>query len=149
MTIAFFVAGHPKGQPRPRAVRRGAHAGVYDPGTADAWKSAVRDDALRNRPSQPMDGPVAVSLTFIIPRAKSRVRKATAHLPLWHDGKPDADNLAKAVLDALTPLGFFGDDAQVVRLTTDKRSAAQGERTGCHIVIHPAPQLTETAEASR
>jgi Holliday junction resolvase RusA-like endonuclease len=36
-------------------------------------------------------------------------------------GKPDCDNLAKAVLDCITQLGcFWRDDSQVVHLTISK-----------------------------
>jgi Holliday junction resolvase RusA-like endonuclease len=38
--------------------------------------------------------------------------KATA--PTHNDGKPDRDNLDKAILDAMTGIGFMRDDKQVV-----------------------------------
>jgi hypothetical protein len=37
----FFVTGLPKAQPRVKACIRGAHAGVYTPATADAWKKLI------------------------------------------------------------------------------------------------------------
>ena len=39
--IIFFAAGSPKGQPRVRAFVRGNHAGVYDPGTANEFKTSI------------------------------------------------------------------------------------------------------------
>lgn len=38
----------------------------------------------------------------------------------WHTQRPDADNVAKAALDALNGVVFF-DDAQVVTLKAEKR----------------------------
>ena len=138
-TISFFVAGTPKGQPRVKAFRRGAHAGVYTPGTADAWKSAVRSDAMRNASERgPLAGPVAVRLDFVMPRPKahSTKRGLRPDAPRWHASKPDADNLAKAVLDALGDLGtYWKDDAQVADLCITKR---YGERIGCTITIREA-----------
>ncbi len=32
---------------------------------------------------------------------------------IWHTSKPDTDNLAKQLKDAMTRLGFWGDDRQV------------------------------------
>jgi len=58
--VSFQVAGEPKPQPRPRAYRRGAHASVYNPDSADAWKAAVAAEALRCRPPEVLQGPLWV-----------------------------------------------------------------------------------------
>jgi len=126
MTISFFAPGDPKGQPRPRAFSRGGHARVFDPGTAEGWKSAVAVAAKPCLPAEPIAGPVRVTLHFSMRRPKSHYRtgKRAGELrpdaPGWFTSKPDADNLAKAVLDALTTLGAWGDDAQVARLIVEK-----------------------------
>jgi len=39
--IHFFVSGDPKAQPRIRAFAINGHARVYDPGTAEGWKSLI------------------------------------------------------------------------------------------------------------
>lgn len=49
--------------------------------------------------------------------------------------KPDLDNLAKAVLDVLTQLGVWRDDAQVVSGSWEKLYHAVGGRSGCHVVV--------------
>ncbi len=43
MAINFTaqVIGEPKGQPRGRAVSIAGHARVYDPKTAEGWKSLI------------------------------------------------------------------------------------------------------------
>lgn len=131
--ISFFVSGHPKGQPRARATRRGNHAGVYDPGTADAWKSCVRSD-WKAQPQEPWTGPIYVRLTFFFPRPNGHFRTGKNasilrdNAPNWHAAKPDADNAAKAVLDALTNAGAWADDAQVARLVVEKRWGLPGCR---------------------
>lgn len=39
----------------------------------------------------------------------------------WRDTKPDTDNLQKLLKDCMTQVGFWKDDAQVVRETVEKR----------------------------
>ena len=39
--MTLVIHGKPAPQPRVRAYRRGDHAGVYTPSTADAWKEQV------------------------------------------------------------------------------------------------------------
>ena len=136
MTTAFFVEGMPKGQPRPRAFSRGGHARVYDPGTAENWKSCVAVAAQANRiRGRFNDGPLRVELRFVMPRPKCHF-KTNGQLrdaaPEFHTGKPDCDNLAKATLDALTEIGAWRDDAQVAYLLVSK---AYGEQPGAFISI--------------
>jgi Holliday junction resolvase RusA-like endonuclease len=144
--VSFFVAGEPKGQPRVKAFVRGKHAGVYDPGTADGWKLLVRSESTRV-PHEPFAGPVMVALRFVFKRPNGhyvasdpkRERKATA--PLYHTAKPDCDNAAKALLDALTNVGtYWHDDAQVASLTVLKQYTGRKWPTpGCAVVIETAP----------
>jgi Holliday junction resolvase RusA-like endonuclease len=123
--ISFFVAGDPKGQPRPRAFAMNMGGGkfsarVFDSGTAEGWKSLIASAARPHVPAAPMLGPVRVyaSFTFARPKAHYRGGKFTALIredaPAWHLAKPDADNCIKALLDALTQMGgFWRDDSQV------------------------------------
>lgn len=133
--LEVFVAGKPKGQPRPKAFSRGKHAGVYDPGTAEEWKGIVRQEVKARWDGQPWEGAVSLSLGFKMPRPKGHsnskgLLKFSA--PLFHLGKPDADNLAKAVMDALTNLGVWKDDSQVAVLRVRKEYASL---PGCLINI--------------
>lgn len=136
MTTAFFAAGIPKGQPRPRAFSRGGHARVYDPGTAEGWKSAIAVAAQANRlAGQFQERPLRVELRFTFARPKSHRRTCGLvkdGAPRFHTSKPDADNAAKAVLDALTQIGAWHDDAQVAELNVLK---VYGETPGVLIVI--------------
>lgn len=127
MQIEFVVAGHPKGQPRPKAFVRGKRAAVYDPGTAEGWKGQIALAAKPFLPSMPLQGPLELSIEFSFLRPKSHygTSKGTPYLkdcaPTWHTSKPDLDNLAKAVMDALTQLGLWLDDQQVSKLVLLKR----------------------------
>lgn len=142
-TISFQVSGDPKGQPRPRAFARrmGAKfvARVYDAGTAEEWKSLIATAAKPFAPREPLGCAFYVQLHFIFRRPAHHYRggKFSAELkasaPLFHTAKPDADNLAKAVLDCLTQLGcFWRDDQQVTQLYVSK---SYGVMPGVHVQI--------------
>ena len=139
----FRANGIPKGQPRPRAFVRGNRAAVYDPGTAEGWKSCIAM-AAREIEGKLYHQPLSVTLTFFMPRPKSHFKTSGQLKPaaprFMHDSKPDADNLAKAVLDALTGIRAWLDDDQVCELTIRKyweseRNGPQTDPPGCIIRI--------------
>lgn len=111
--IKFKVFGTPKAQPRVKAMRAGAFVRMYTPGSANDWKQAIAAAALLHRPETPITGPVSVNSTFYFTRPKRLMRKIDPDGEIPHTTKPDRDNLDKAVLDALTGLGFWRDDCQV------------------------------------
>ena len=138
--ISFFVPGQPKGQPRPRAFARrfGATwtARVYDPGTAEGWKSAIAI-AAKEHIQNPHAGPLLVTLEFFLQRPKAHFLRGVLreNSPHHHTGKPDVDNLAKAVLDALTTIVAWSDDAIISELHVRKRYADEIGNCGCRVCI--------------
>lgn len=143
MNISFFVPGDPKAQPRPKAFARRFgdkwHARVYDPHTAESWKSQIAIAAKDFVPFPALLGPICLTLEFYMPRPKSHFRSngdPKESAPCCHIGKPDLDNLDKAVMDCLTQLGFWADDSQVFRKRSTKWYAV-GRATGCRIVVEP------------
>jgi Holliday junction resolvase RusA-like endonuclease len=146
---SFRVYGTPKGQPRPRAFSRGGRAAVYDPGTAEGWKSLIAIACQELRGAL-IEGPVSVAMIFYMPRPKSHFATSGAIKPSapqqWHTSKPDADNLAKAVLDALTTLRVWHDDDQVAELSVQK--FYEGERLVGRDQISPPGVFVFIAEMS-
>lgn len=134
-TATIRVDGVPKAQPRARACRRGAHAGVYDPGTAEGWKSIVVFAARPHRPTSPIAGPVCFSVDLFFPRPKSLCRRRDPEGPVPHTAKPDRDNCEKALLDALKQDGWFRDDSQVCDGRVRKFYHAKGGRPGAEITV--------------
>lgn len=153
--IKFFVSGLPKGQPRPKAFARRFGdkwmARVYESGTAENWKSQIAASAQPHKPPSPLTEPLHVDLVFYFPRPKSHFRtgKRCAELredaPRHHVSKPDRDNADKAVLDALTTLGFWRDDAQICDGRIQKLYADNGN-VGCQIEICLIPDAAMPGE---
>jgi len=153
---SFNVKGLPKGQPRPRAFARKVGDKVmvraYDAGTADGWKSVVVAAGQTQRPQEPLTGLISVAISFWLPRPKRLMRKKDPMRALYAPVKPDIDNLAKAVLDALTMDGWWLDDAQVVQLTLEKWYHAIGKAPGALVSVTsygPLTSATTKAKASK
>lgn len=114
-SVSFEVWGKVRGKGRPRFAR-GGHA--YTPkGTRD-YERAIRE-AFENapeRPPKPFSGPIDVTIVTSRQLPKSTPKRVLSE-PDTH--KPDADNIAKIVLDALNGVAWL-DDAQVTSLTVVK-----------------------------
>ena len=138
MHTDFFVSGIPKAQPRVKAFRRGNHAGVYTPDSAEYWKQAVRHAATLNALESLITGPIRLQLDFFLPRPKAHLDRhgiPKPKSPVWHCKKPDLDNLIKAVTDAITDTQrIWLDDSQICQITATKTYALQ--RSGCSVRIN-------------
>lgn len=84
----------------------------------EAW--AMRADFARQLPDgwTPSDKPAKVVVTLVYPQRKTDRLPGGAYLP--HTERPDADNLVKSILDAMTRACVWVDDAQVFSLRVDK-----------------------------
>lgn len=144
MNVTFFAWGSPKPQPRPRAFARNMGAGkfaarVYDAGTAEGWKASVALAAKAHLPPEPCAHPLSVDIQFTLPRPQSHFTTKgdlRAAAPFYPTNKMDCDNLAKAVLDALTQIGMWLDDGQIVHLSVSKN---YGPKSGAQVTIRTMP----------
>jgi Holliday junction resolvase RusA-like endonuclease len=124
--IVVEILGEPCSQGRPRFARRGKFVVAYDPPKSRSWKAAAQYHmkyVMCDRP--PLSGPLRVLITARFTCPKTDCRKRAPRPERWHAKKPDAENVAKAVLDAATGVVYL-DDSQVAYLTVSKRIAAQG-----------------------
>ena len=139
MTITFFATGTPKPQPRPRAFAMGGKVRVYDPATAEGWKSCIAQAAREVLPAEPITEPIKLDVCFFMPRPKSHSKKdgsyRESHIDRRHSQKPDADNLVKAVMDALSELKLWADDAQVWHLNIVKVWADKCAKPGAQVSV--------------
>lgn len=109
--MQFTVYGKIVGKARPRVVR--GHAYIPKP-TRDA-QNRVRD-AFLTADARKVGGPVKLTLETFRALPKSRPKKIESEPDVY---KPDCDNIAKLVLDALNGLAY-DDDNQVTQLTVIK-----------------------------
>ena len=125
MTCDFEVEGKPVGKGRPRFKRMGNFVQTYTPANTAEYEKLVRL-RFQNAGGQITDKPVRVAVVaFFAPPKSTRKRDriemlANRILPVK---KPDCDNIAKIVLDALNKIAYK-DDAQVAELSVKKRYAA-------------------------
>lgn len=88
------------------------------------------------KPQEPMDGAIELKVSWRFPKGKSH--KANE----WRITKPDTDNLEKMLKDCMTEVGFWIDDAQVVRETAEKSWVYEDE-CGILIEVNQLGKFTE------
>jgi len=133
--LTVEIPGEPCAQGRPRFARRGQHMVAYDPAKSRTWKATAQDHMRHAMAgAEPMRGPVECSITADFTCPKSDWRKREPVIARWHAKKPDAENVAKAILDAATGVVWL-DDAQVSKLQVSKVIAPQGAAPGVRVVV--------------
>ena len=122
--IEFSIYGEPIGKGRPKFVSRGGFGRAYTPKkTADYEKHVVAEFRSVYPDAKPIDKALRVKIfAFYVPPASwSKRKRAEAIFGLIpKTTKPDADNVAKAILDALNGAAYL-DDSQVISLLVEKR----------------------------
>lgn len=111
MTAHFCVHGAPVGKARPRLTSSGR---AYTPQKTRDYEALVKwEYRSQTRAHRFPDGTpltVLIDARFPIPKSTPR-KKALAMIGAPHLKKPDADNVAKAILDALNGLAYADDSA--------------------------------------
>ena len=125
--MKFTVSGEPCGKARPRVVRNGNVSRTYTPEKTVNYENLVKLEFQRQCNNAYIgDGSIRmyIAARFSIPSSASK-RKATAMLDgaIRPTRKPDCDNIAKIICDALNGVAYR-DDAQIVFITVEKQYAA-------------------------
>lgn len=118
MTVCFTVFGKPQGKGRPRFTRSGH---TYTPGSTAEYEERVKL-AYRQAGGGRLSGFVTADIlaVFTVPKSYTKAQKASAFDMRYVPKKPDCDNIAKIILDALNGLAY-DDDAQIVKLSVKKQ----------------------------
>jgi len=117
--INITIPGQPVAKGRPRVTSKGFS---YTPEKTKGYENLVkmcwRESGLASLGNKPLS--VEIQLYFSVP--KTKLPKYSKH-GLKHIVKPDLDNCAKTILDALNGLAY-DDDSQVVKLIIEKQYSA-------------------------
>jgi crossover junction endodeoxyribonuclease RusA len=84
------------------------------------WRMAIAGEArrwLQETNAAPLSGPVAMRVTFYLPRPKSAPRKV-----LYPATRPDLDKLVRSVFDSLQGI-IYSEDSRIVDIDARKRFA--------------------------
>ncbi len=150
MTVSFFVPGIPATKGSHKVISRGRGGRqlarplvINDNPRGYSWARAVATMArfeMASRP--PLEGAVAVTMLFALPRPK-RHHRANGTLkpaaPEHPATRPDLDKLARSAGDALTGI-VYRDDSQVVTLALEKHYALRGQEPGVRVIAGPNPK---------
>jgi Holliday junction resolvase RusA-like endonuclease len=123
LRIEFQIDGPPIGKGRPKAVRMGNAVRMYTPKKTAEYETDIAFKAAQLMGDiPPLETPVEVGVHayYPIPASWSKKRQQAAINGLEIPGKPDLDNVAKAVLDALNGVVYV-DDKQVITMWITKR----------------------------
>ncbi|MEN6629840.1 MAG: RusA family crossover junction endodeoxyribonuclease [Sulfuricella sp.] len=131
-TVAFVIPGVAVGKGRPKFARRGNFVTAYTPERTASYENLVKLAAHRAMNGrQPFTEAVGCTIAIEVEPAPSwsnKKRIAALSGDLRPTGKPDLDNVAKGVLDAMNDI-VFKDDKQVVILSVSKRYSEQSQAT--------------------
>ena len=118
--IIFIIKGDPKGKGRPRFTKSGH---VYTPDATAKYEKLVAYAYHNVAKGYKFTSPVRVSVHAFNkpPKGKSkRVVEDMLRGEILPTKKPDADNIAKIILDGLNKIAW-DDDTQVVEMMVVKR----------------------------
>lgn len=142
--VQFFVRGKCEPAGSKKAVPMGRRWGVVDDNpAAEGWKKSVAGVAMvEMNGRQPYEGPMRVSMTFLLERPKShyltdgRSLSVAGRAFICHTQRPDALKLARAVEDAMSGVVYV-DDNQIVEEHLLKRWTSPGEQKGVMVMVEP------------
>jgi Holliday junction resolvase RusA-like endonuclease len=120
--IRLVIPGEAVPQLRPRFARLENSVRAYDPSKCKNYKAYIRYFADEVKPKKLIEGAVLVTIKIyrLTPQSWGKTKKALAMAgALRPITKPDVDNLAKGIKDALKGI-IWRDDSQVVDLHVQK-----------------------------
>ncbi len=120
----------PMGRPRTAVIK--GHARIYQPQKSQEYKAYVRmvvSEYMREHGIPTLDDGVSIYLLFkmAVPKSFTKKKRVSAlEGNTRPTKKPDLDNLAKTILDALNGIAYR-DDSQIVRLSLEKTYSEESE----------------------
>lgn len=120
--VVFEIRGQPMGKQRPKFTRVGGFVRTYTPKETVDYEIKVKNSYLEQSNQTYNNEPICVLIKafYEVPKSYSFKKKFDCISgKIRPTTKPDNDNIAKIILDALNGL-VFSDDKQVVDLYVEK-----------------------------
>ena len=108
----------------------------YDPPELMAAKDKLRSHLMKHVPLVAYREPVILSVRWLFQSDHHKNGE-------WKDTKPDTDNLQKLLKDCMTYVGFWLDDALVVKEIVEKRWVDPQHYPGIQIQIMTAKEFDD------
>ncbi|MGI6691182.1 MAG: RusA family crossover junction endodeoxyribonuclease [Christensenellales bacterium] len=86
----------------------------YEPDTVRAARAKLSAHLGQHRPAAPLEGPLQAVIKWCYPTTREQLNGQ------YKTTRGDLDNMAKLMLDVMTRLRFWQDDAQVASLVLEK-----------------------------
>lgn len=123
----IIVNGEPQGKGRPRFARRGIYTTTYTPEKTILYENEIKAAYLLKYGNEGFFNgePLSVRIDAFcgVPKSASKAKRAAMlNGEIKPTKKPDVDNIAKVVLDALNGYAYK-DDTQVAELVMRKHYA--------------------------
>jgi Holliday junction resolvase RusA-like endonuclease len=131
-TISVWIPGLPVGQPRQRHTKTGRNYTPKDH-PVQSFRACVGYTVTQEWQGGLWEGGVKLDVVAWFPRPKNKQWKSKLQVAYWHTSKPDADNILKAIQDALTHV-LWNDDAQIVSATVSKCVCGAGQQVGVQLI---------------
>ena len=124
--VYFVIDGEAVGKGRPRFSRRGNYVKAYTPPKTANYEEKVKDAYFTEygniKPlwgeNEPLE--MVINVYFEIPKSASKKKRFKLLTEERPTKKPDVDNIAKAIMDALSKDFLYHDDSQIVSATINK-----------------------------
>lgn len=135
MIVNLIIPGKPVGKGRPRFRRIGKGVMAYTPETTIEYEKRIRELYIKEYGKENFENKtVSIEITAFFSPTKSTPKKQKLNMLkgyVFPAKKPDADKIAKIVLDALNGVAYE-DDSQVINLSVQKRYSEEA-RVFVHI----------------
>lgn len=152
--VSFTVAGLPRGWQRagariiPARGNRPAFAQIYTPPETRRFELAVARYAMvEMKGMAPFTNPVRISILIGLPIAPSLPKYRQRAIRRGHlacTNKPDEDNVAKAIKDAMNKV-VYADDSQIV-ISTVIKDFTDTPRVSIRVTELVEPEISRTPE---
>lgn len=135
--VTFYVHGEPVGKARPRVTKFGAYTPKktkdYEELVRKRFREALKSKNVEYNAENVRFAEVCISAYFGVQKSWSNVKKR-AHYNQPAVKKPDADNIAKIICDALNGVAYK-DDSCVKELDVAKRYCGENEEPFVAVTI--------------